>query len=189
MGSRAWGRRALPVATPLTRDVSTALVSGELSALLACATLGMVYSFDLARGPLYPFAVASGFLVGTVDLWSGSAAFFGLMFLLAVPALAWSLAFGVGVTLLRARHGWNLVFLAAGLGFVSAVVDLTLVGPAWLHAVAGVRMVPTAAAWVAHAVYAAGLLAFPRIYRFVWGGRPRNVYPRRRHDPFDPLGY
>src|SRR4051812_31622452 len=105
MARRAWGRRALPVASPLTKDVSTAVVTGEVGALLASATLMVIYAMDWRKGPLFPFEVFGAFLVGQPPsatspagdgaVWDVSAALLGLLGLQMLPALAWSVIFGL----------------------------------------------------------------------------------------------
>jgi hypothetical protein len=191
MGTRAWGRRALPVASPLTRDVSTALLAGELGVLLASAAMMVLAGPD----PLRPLQLMGAFVVGDAALQDGvaaiGAAFLGLLFVVALPGFLWSVVFGMSANLLRARCGRPLIGLVLGMAVVALAVD-SAIAPVWLRLAVGHDVwhdtVPWGAVVVWHVILAAMFLLFPVLYTALWGSRPYNWYRMRRYDPIDPLG-
>jgi hypothetical protein len=100
----------------------------------------------------------------------------------AALLFSWGAVLGLAVNALRSRCGQPLIRVVAVVTFLAGLAHAVL-------ARAVDAPVPTGA-WHAglHAAWGLGLLAFPLCYRAMWGVRPRNCFPRRRWDPYDPLG-
>ena len=188
------GRRFIPMAPPLVRDLGTGLVAGAIGGLLAAATLMTLATSTLVRGPGYPFQVLATFMVGDAAMRDGNlpAILLGFFFLMTVPVLVWSLVFGLCVTLFEVRRGWGLAVASLLVAVVAQVVNNELVAPAWLVGLYGhdlwAELVPPSWSWIAHLAWGLGLNTFTWAYQALWGARPRNWARRRRTDPFDPLG-
>ena len=92
------------------------------------------------------------------------------------------LALGAGANLFAARRGRRLTRLAAALGSACAVAGT------WLCLGAHSSAAQVGLHALTHVGWAAAALGYPRVYRWLWGVRARNWFPRRRWDPVDPLG-
>lgn len=177
----------------VARDVGAGVLSGVFGGLLAEVVLVFLLIVTSGEGPMYPFQLVASFLVGDLAFgpWGVSLGLLGLG-MLGIVAIVWGVVFGLCANLLDVRRGPALLALALGVGVVAQVIDLYVIAPIWLETSWGWdrwhEAVPDAVGWTVHLIYGLGLCVFPRLYRSLWGIRPRNWYAKRRYDPIDPLG-
>lgn len=166
--SKAVARR--PPELTLRRSLLDGLIAGQAAGLVMAAVVMAVFTLFLGKGPLFPVQVIGSFVYGDAALqgFHGPAFLMGLVLHQAGPSLGWGLAFGAAVWALGLRSRAGLAALAVGIGLLSQVVDVSLIGSRAFTLLHGhdiwAEQVPAFWSWAAHLVFGLGLL-LPRFVR------------------------
>lgn len=157
--------------SPWRRSLYAGVLAGQAAGLLMAVVVMAVFTLFLGKGPLFPVQVIGSFVFGDAALrgFNGPAFLTGLALHQLGPSLAWGLAFGLSVHALGLREGAGLAGLAVGIGLLSQVVDVHIVGTRAFTALHGhdiwAEQVPVLWSWAAHLVFGLGLLLYPTIDR------------------------
>lgn len=155
----------------LRRSLIGGLLAGQAAGLIMAVVVMAVFTLFLGKGPLFPVQVIGSLVFGDAALQGFHAPAFlaGLALHQMGPSLGWGLAMGAGVWAFGARSGLRLVALAVGIGLVSQLIDVNIMGARAFTALHGhdiwAEQVPTFWSWAAHLVFGLGLLLYPVIER------------------------
>jgi hypothetical protein len=148
-------------------DLISAIVAGQLSALVMAVVVMVVFTLFLGHGPLYPVQVIGSLVFGDAALHGFHLGAFlaGLVLHQLGPALFWSIVFGLVVHATDIRRGPGLVALGAAIGLASQIVDVNLLMGPIMRGLHGrdiwAAEVPAFWSWAAHLVFGLGLGLFP----------------------------
>jgi hypothetical protein len=165
-----------PVSHPLRRDLTAAVITGQVAGLIMAIVIMAVFALFLGKSPLYPVQVIGAFVFGDKALqgFQIGALLMGLVLHQLGPALFWSLVFGLGIHLFHIRSGTALLLLGIIIGLVSQVVDVNLILPVAMQSLQGhniwAEQVPNFWSWAAHVVYGLSLALFVKVDS--WLGHP-----------------
>lgn len=155
----------------LKRDLTSAVITGQISGLIMAVVVMAVFTIFLGKGPLYPVQVIGSFALGDSALegFNVPAIVAGLVLHQLGPSLFWGIVFGIAVYMLDLRRGTGLLVLAAVTGLLSQAIDVNLVLPVAMKALHGhdiwAEQVPAFWSWAAHLVFGLGLALFPWVNR------------------------
>jgi hypothetical protein len=161
--------RGLEEAPPLSRSLIAGVLAGQVSGLIMAVVVMAVFTLFLGKGPLYPVQVIGSFVYGDAALQGFHAPAFlmGLVLHQLGPSLAWGLALGLAIRVLGVRSGARFAALAVGIGLLSQVLDVNLIGSRAFIYLHGhdiwAEQVPAFWSWAAHLVFGLGLLVYPAI--------------------------
>jgi len=152
---------------PIARTLRDALVAGQTAGVAMAIAMMVVSTFLLGQTPFVPIQSIGAFVLGSSALDGMNPIAFVVGFLLHQlgPALAWSLAFGALVAVVRPQRAVVLMYLGLFVGVLAQVVDVYILLPRITTALSlpnyWAEHVHPAVSWLVHLVFGLGLCMFP----------------------------
>lgn len=152
---------------PIARTLRDGLVAGQTAGLVMAAAMMAIYTFALGQTPFLPVQTIGAYVRGSSALEGMNPTAFaaGVAMHQLGPSLAWGLAFGVLVAVIRPRRAMALMLLGLLVGLLAQVVDVYVLLPRFALEL-GVpnywgEHVHPAVSWLLHGVFGLSLSIFP----------------------------